>query len=401
MNKIDFTPEQIQLIKSQIAPKATNDELALFLYQCKRTGLDPLTRQIYCMHRKSKGVEKMTIQTSIDGFRVIAERSGDYAGQSKPKFTYDNNGHLVSAEVTVFRFKGETRYECATAEAFWEEYVVTNDEWVNGQKTGNKVPSEMWNKMKRTMLAKVAEALALRKAYPQDLSGLYTTEEMAQATDENAAAQQAPPAQLPEGTSIPFTPAYNQAPQSVPVQVQNQQVAPAQQAPPALTPFNKAYTDSAAIVAVIKSAAKIEDLNSIYHFNKELIERMPDIKTAITHQREVINNQGKMILNEVQYQKICNRIRKGENVIEEAKKNFILNAGQIEELQHLTNHRALLDEALKLKYSNTADIAGLIRECTTISDLTKLHSNNAMIIDREPELTTQMNGKSRTLKTAA
>lgn len=178
--KIEFNKDQIALIKSQIAPKATDAELQLFLYQAKRTGLDPLTRQIYAIHRKSGNEEKMTIQTSIDGFRVIAERSGDYAGQDEPIFE-ESNGKLIKATIKVYRFRGDQRYCAAVGVAYWDEYVVMVDEWVNKQRTGKKIPSGLWAKMPHTMLAKVAEALALRKSYPQDLSGLYTSEEMTQA----------------------------------------------------------------------------------------------------------------------------------------------------------------------------------------------------------------------------
>lgn len=162
-NQLTFSDDQIALIKKQIAPKATNDELQLFLYQAKRTGLDPLARQIYCIHRAGK----MTVQTSIDGFRVIAERSGDYAGQNEPEFVYDDKV-LVACKITVFRFRGDLRFPVAVGVAFWSEYVPQDNNF-------------MWKKMPHTMLAKVAEALALRKAYPQDLSGIYTNDEMMQA----------------------------------------------------------------------------------------------------------------------------------------------------------------------------------------------------------------------------
>jgi phage recombination protein Bet len=171
--KINFSSDQVALIKSQIAPKATDNELQLFLYQAKRTGLDPLTRQIYAIHRwnSGQGKEVMTIQTSIDGFRVIAERSGDYAGQDEPVFT-EADGKMISCKVTVYRFRGDVRYPAAVGVAFWDEYKQVG-------KDGK--PSGLWAKMPHTMLAKVAEALALRKAYPQDLSGLYTGDEMQQA----------------------------------------------------------------------------------------------------------------------------------------------------------------------------------------------------------------------------
>lgn len=160
LKKIEFNNEQIELIKKQIAPNANDNELRLFLYQSQRTGLDPLTRQIYCIHRGGK----MTIQTSIDGFRVIAERSGDYAGQDEPIFN-EPDGKLISCKVTVYRFRGEQRYPAAVGVAYLSEYSAGGP---------------MWAKMPHTMLSKCAEAVALRKAYPQDLSGLYTGEEMAQ-----------------------------------------------------------------------------------------------------------------------------------------------------------------------------------------------------------------------------
>jgi phage recombination protein Bet len=171
---ISFSKEQLELIKSQIAPEATNEELQLFLYTAKRSGLDPLARQIYCIHRSVKLPngqygKKMTVQTSIDGFRVIAERSGLYGGQGEPIFEYSPEGEVVSCKVSVYKFKGDVRYEAAVGVAFFSEYAQTDR---SGNLTG------LWASKKRIMLQKVAECLALRKAFAQDLSGLYTSEEM-------------------------------------------------------------------------------------------------------------------------------------------------------------------------------------------------------------------------------
>jgi phage recombination protein Bet len=170
-HQLDFNDDTVKIIRELIAPKATENELKLFLYQCKRTGLDPMTRQIYCIHRRQKKQgtqdqyeERMTIQTSIDGFRVIAERSGSYAGQDEPVFMYDEKKRLLGAKVTVFKFAPDgQRYPAAVGVAYWSEYYGGGS---------------MWDKMPHTMISKVAEALALRKAFPQDLSGLYTAEEM-------------------------------------------------------------------------------------------------------------------------------------------------------------------------------------------------------------------------------
>lgn len=167
-----------------------------FLQHCRRTQLDPIARQIYAIYRGGK----WGIQISIDGARLVAERTGQYEGQTTPEFTADGvnwtqvwlaDEQPKAARVGVFR-RGFR--EPLYAVALWDAYAVYQDEWVGGQKTGNLKLSAMWTKMGPLMLAKCAEMLALRKAFPQDLSGLYSTEEMDQAGEPVAAARVEPSA---------------------------------------------------------------------------------------------------------------------------------------------------------------------------------------------------------------
>jgi phage recombination protein Bet len=160
-----LTDSQVQLIKATVAKGCTDDELSLFCYQANRLGFDPLSKQIYAV--KMGG--SMTIQVSIDGYRLIAERTGKYAGQIGP-FWCDQNGQWVdvwlkreppaAAKVGVIRsdFK-EPLWGIATLTSFGKG-------------------SNLWKTMPDIMLAKCAESNALRKAFPNELSGVYTEDEM-------------------------------------------------------------------------------------------------------------------------------------------------------------------------------------------------------------------------------
>lgn len=154
-------------------------DLEYFLFQAKQRGLDPLKRQIYAIYYwdRNLGREKMTVVVGIDGFRVLAERTGLYGGSSDATYEIGADGLPVKATITVYKINQINGSLMPTsASAYWSEYVKTD-------KTGK--PSSMWAKMPFVMISKVAEALALRKCFPDALSGLYTDDEMQQATNQN------------------------------------------------------------------------------------------------------------------------------------------------------------------------------------------------------------------------
>jgi phage recombination protein Bet len=194
-NLTTWTPEQTQLISSTIAPGCSGDELKLFAYACQRTGLDPFSRQIYAIKRGGK----MTIQAGIDGLRSIAERSGQLDGSETYWCGADGAWQDVWLGNTPPAAAKTIIYRKGSAHAFIG--VARFADYNAGQ--------GLWSKMPAAMIAKCSEALALRKAFPANLSGVYTTDEMEQAEEVTvtpvAAPKAALPAAAPKGTSATFT----------------------------------------------------------------------------------------------------------------------------------------------------------------------------------------------------
>lgn len=170
----------IKLVKSQVLgyDKAGHDrpfeDLLYFLHVCNKTKLDPIAKQIYCVYRWDyhQGKDKMTIQAGIDGLRLIAQRSGAYGGQDDAVFdpVDESAPYPKKATVTVYRVNpvnGERMPVPGTAR--WNEYAQKKKD---GELMG------LWKSMPYNQLSKCAEALALRKAFPAELSGIYIKEEM-------------------------------------------------------------------------------------------------------------------------------------------------------------------------------------------------------------------------------
>jgi phage recombination protein Bet len=204
----DFSPSQLSLIRRTVAADCNTDEFDLFVEVAKRVGLDPFRRQIYAVvyNKNDDAKRKMSIITGIDGFRAVAARNRDYRpDDQEPTFEIDENLKgppnpmgLIRAVVRAFKLAPDNQWHPVVGVAYWSEFAPmktegafrwedTGEKWPDTGKPkkrkvplgeGVEVPSGKWGEMPFVMLAKCAEAQALRKGWPEDLSGVYTPEEM-------------------------------------------------------------------------------------------------------------------------------------------------------------------------------------------------------------------------------
>lgn len=192
---VAYNDRDLALIRRTVAKDTNEDEFNLFIHVARHLNLDPLRKQIYAFvySKNDPAKRRMSIVTGIEGFRTIAARTGDYRpDEDEPEFDCDaalkgplNPAGIVCAKVRVWKFS-HGGWHKITGVAYWEEAAPIKDEWDKDPQTGRGIrtgrqtldTSGQWGKMPRVMIAKCAEAAALRKGWPDDLSNVYESSEV-------------------------------------------------------------------------------------------------------------------------------------------------------------------------------------------------------------------------------
>lgn len=217
----DYSGAQLKLIMNTVASDCSPLEFDLFMEVSKRVGLDPFRRQIYAVvYNKDKPEKrKMSIITGIDGFRAVAARNRDYRpDEEEPRFELrddlkgpGNPAGIYKCVVKCFKFGPDQAWHPLVGVAYWDEFAPVKEvaeggyDWVetgevwedSGKPKKKKVPKGAvtlkvegkWATMPHVMLGKCAEAQAIRKGWPEDLSGIYAPEEMERADIEATASE--------------------------------------------------------------------------------------------------------------------------------------------------------------------------------------------------------------------
>ena len=193
-NVVSHTAKQIELIRRTYAADCDPTEFDLFCEVARRSGLDPLRKQIYAVvyNKDDKEKRRMSLITGIDGYRSIASRCGDYRpDDAPPVFVTDENAKsdtnpagLISATVRAYKLGPDKAWYPVAGTVYWDEFAPLKPIWKDGKPSGEfrLDRGSKWYTMPRIMLAKCAEVQALRRGWPDASCGIYAEEEMERAS---------------------------------------------------------------------------------------------------------------------------------------------------------------------------------------------------------------------------
>jgi len=180
-----FSKTQVKLIREIVSPslsKIKGEErqelyFNMFMNYARRTGLDPMAKQLYALMIQ----DTFVIHTGIGGLRATALRTKEYAGKTKPifkgnaDFTYENKQYTAphSCEMEVYRRGPSGEKDAFPAVCYWDEFYPGP----RGYK---------WRTSPHLMLAKCTEAQCLKMGFEIELAGIELTDNIDRIKSEEA-----------------------------------------------------------------------------------------------------------------------------------------------------------------------------------------------------------------------
>jgi phage recombination protein Bet len=187
-------PELIQTLRNSFYPGATDASIKMVISYCRAAQLNPMLKPVHLVPMRVKKVGggrddyewRDVVMPGVNHYRTQAHRSGEYAGKTEPEFGPEKSTTLGNVKVTFPEWCKITVYreKNGIARAF-----TAKEYWIENYATAGKdsdAPNAMWKKRPIGQLAKVAEAQALRMAFPELTGGTNTAEEMEGKTLEDA-----------------------------------------------------------------------------------------------------------------------------------------------------------------------------------------------------------------------
>jgi phage recombination protein Bet len=151
------------VIRNLICKNASDKEIKQFITLCAMQKLNPFLREAYLI--KYSDTEPASMVVGYEVFLKRAFKNQYYQGYKSGILDWDDEKkRRAFCEVFLKGYVTPIRVE-----VYWEEYA--------GKKKDGTL-TKFWAKQGRTQLEKVAISQALRRAFPLDLGGLYTADEI-------------------------------------------------------------------------------------------------------------------------------------------------------------------------------------------------------------------------------